>query len=590
MVAWLWRRSLLDSSSIRVLYIDLGQRTYRVEDREDLFKDFLGGVGVGAKLLEENLLPKEDPYHPDQPIILSNGTLCTIFPVISKVVAMFKSPLTGELGESYAGGRLGFAMRFGGVDAIVIKGRSEDPIYLNITDYKVSFKGAEPIWGLTTEDVGWAIRDAEPGKGHRSIIRIGPAGMKRVAFACVNVDTYRHFGRLGLGAVMGSKNLIGVYILANRHYPSGHLKNNYNKVYNKIYKRITQTDEMRKYHEFGTAVNVIPLNEFRALPTRNLLSTTFEKAEGISGETFAKETLIRKVSCIGCPIGCIHIGLLRREFAPQEEYESMGLSYDYELIFALGSLLGIGTTHEVLTIIEKIEDLSLDSIAAGAFLSWVTEAYQRGIVSKDDLGTEIGFGQTENYLMILNNLIRQQNDFYKEASKGPWHLSERYGGKDFSVTLGKNPIAGYHTGYGSLIGQAVVGARHSHVDNAGYSIDQKRVNLTPKELVGKLVAEEKERNILNIAGVCMFARSIYNRELIQEALASIGIERSLEELGEMAERVFRLKLKLKKEMGFRADEVYFPKRFFETESMNGLLKEEVAREMVSAYKEIIATC
>ncbi len=578
---------MFDNNSIRVLYIDLSKRTHRVEDREDLFKEYLGGVGVGAKLLEENLLPKEDPYHPDQPIILSNGTLCTIFPVITKVAAMFKSPLTGELGESYAGGRLGFAMRFGGLDAIVIKGRSEDPVYLNITDYKVSFKGAEPIWGLTTEDVGWAIRDAEPGKGHRSIIRIGLAGMKRIAFACVNVDTYRHFGRLGLGGLMGSKNLIGVYILANRHYPLGNLKNSYNKVYNKVYERITQTDEMRKYHEFGTAVNVIPLNEFRALPTRNLQSATFEKAGEISGEAFAKETLIRKVSCIGCPIGCIHVGLLRREFAPQEEYESTGLSYDYELIFALGSLLGIGTAHEVLTLIEKIEDLGLDSIASGVFLSWVTEAYQRGIVSKDDLGTEIDFGQTENYLTILDNLIKQPNDFYREASKGPWHLSEKYGGKDFSLTLGKNPIAGYHTGYGALIGQAVVGARHSHCDNAGYSLDQKKANLTPKEFVEKLVAEEKERNILNSAGICLFARNIYSREVIQEALASVGIERSLEELGEIAERIFRLKLRLKESMGFRPEDVHLPKRFFETESMNGFLKEEVAREMISIYKEIV---
>jgi aldehyde:ferredoxin oxidoreductase len=580
---------VLNTNSIRALTIDLSRRIHRIDDREDLFKDYLGGVGVGAKLLEENLLPREDPYHPDQPIVISNGTLCTIFPVVTKVVAMFKSPVTGELGESYAGGRLGFAMRFGGLDAIVIKGRSEGPVYLNISDYKVSFKGAEPMWGLTTEDVGWAIRDAEPGKGHRSIIRIGPAGMKKVAFACVNVDTYRHFGRLGLGAIMGSKNLIGIYILASRHYPIGDLKNDYNKIYNKIYERITQTDEMRKYHEFGTAVNVIPLNKFMALPTRNLQSTTFEKANGISGETFAKETLIRKVSCIGCPIGCIHVGLLRREFAPQEEYESLGLSYDYELIFALGSLLGIGTTHEVLTMIDRIEDLGLDAIAAGNILAWVTEAYKRGMISKEDIGTEIDFGKVEGYLIILDNLIKQQNEFYKEASKGTWHLSERYGGRDFSVTLGKNPIAGYHTGYGSLIGQAVVGARHSHVDNAGYSLDQKKADLTPKEMVEKLVAEEKERNILNAAGVCLFARGIYDRALIQEALASIGVERSLEELGELGNRIFWLKIRLKKAMGFSPQDVYFPKRFFETESMNGPLREEVVKDMVAIYKEIVGT-
>ncbi len=578
---------MLNSNIIRVLTIDLNRKTHRIEDREDLFKEYLGGVGICTKLLDENLIPNEDPYHPDQPIVLANGTLSTIFPVVTKVVAMFKSPLTGELGESYAGGRLGFAMRFGGLDAIVIKGKSEDPIYLAISDYKVSFKDAEPIWGLTSEEVGSAIRDAEPGKGHRSIIRIGPAGMKKIAFACVNVDTYRHFGRLGLGAVMGSKNLVGIYLLANRHYPVGALKKTYNDVYNKIYQRITSTDEMRKYHEFGTGVNVVPLNTFRALPTRNLLSTTFEKAENISGETFAKETLIRKVSCIGCPIGCIHIGLLRREFAPQAEYESIGLSYDYELIFALGSFLGIGTTKDILTLIDKIEDLGLDAMAAGNILAWITEAFQKGVISKDHIGTEIDFGKVENYIMILDNLIRQPNEFYKKASMGTWYLSENYGGKDFSATLGKNPIAGYHTGYASLIGQAVVGARHSHVDNAGYSLDQKKSDISSKEIIEKLVTEEKERNILNSAGICLFARGIYNRELIQEALASIGIEKTTEELGEIGNKIFRLKVKIKKDMGFRPEEVYFPKRFFETESMNGPLKEDVVKEMVTIYKQII---
>lgn len=583
-----WRRSLLNSNFIRVLTIDLTKRAQTIEDRDDLFKDYLGGVGVGAKLLEENLLAKEDPYHPDQPIVFSNGTLCTIFPVVSKAAALFKSPLTGELGESYAGGRLGFAMMFSGIDALVIKGRSEAPVYLAISDYKVSFKGAEPIWGLTTEDVGWAIRDAEPGKGHRSIMRIGPAGMKKIAFASVNVDTYRHFGRLGLGGVMGSKNLVGIFILANRHYPVDQFKKDYNKVYDKIYKMINGTDVMRKYHEYGTAVNVVPLNEFKALPTRNLKSTTFENAKGISGEAFASETLIRKVSCIGCPIGCIHVGLLRRQFAPQSEYESVGLSYDYELIFSLGSLLGIGAANDVLALIEKIEELNLDAIAAGSLLAWITEAYERRLISASDIGVEISFGDLSGYLKILDNLIKQQNEFYKEASMGTWHLAEKYGGKEFSLTLGKNAIAGYHTGYGSLIGQAVVGARHSHCDNAGYSIDQKSLNLSHRELVEKLIAEEKERNILNIAGVCLFARCIYNRELIQEALASIGIERSLEELGEIAERVFKLKLRLKEAMGFSADDIYFPKRFFETESMNGVLKEDAVREMVSVYKEIVA--
>ena len=191
---------------IKLLYVDLETKKIRIEKRTDLC-DYLGGVGIATKLLEENLKPELDVFDENQPVIFAIGAASTVFPVITKTVAMFRSPLTGELGESYAGGRLALTLFLAGYDAVVIRGKAEYPSYLTITRNNVEIKDARALWGMTSEEVGRVIREREPGGGKRSIIRIGPAGENLVRYASVCVDTYRHFGRLGLGAVMGSKTL-----------------------------------------------------------------------------------------------------------------------------------------------------------------------------------------------------------------------------------------------------------------------------------------------------------------------------------------------------------------------------------------------
>ncbi len=196
-----------------VLYIDLGKEDFKIKDRRNLFKRYVGGCGVGINLLQENCPKGTDPLSSSNPIIFAIGPLTSAFPTCTKVAAMFKSPLTGELGESYAGGRLGASIRFAGYGAIVIKGRAENPVYLSIHGDEVLFNDARSIWGISSSyTVGKILRRVEPAPGRRSIIRIGPAGENLVRYANVNVDTFRHFGRLGLGAVFGSKNLKAIAI------------------------------------------------------------------------------------------------------------------------------------------------------------------------------------------------------------------------------------------------------------------------------------------------------------------------------------------------------------------------------------------
>lgn len=567
---------------IRVLHIDLSTNKIRVEHREDLC-DYLGGVGVASKLLEENVKPDLDPLDEHQPIIFAIGAASTIFPVVTKTVAMFRSPHTGELGESYAGGRLAMTLFLAGYDAVVIRGKARKPSYITISRNNVEFKDARALWGLSTDEAGRIIREREPGGGKRSIIRIGPAGENLVSYASVCVDTYRHFGRLGLGAVFGSKNLKAITVVGDRDIPVKNFKE-YFKVYQEIYKRVTDTEIMSKYHDAGTPINIEPLNAAGALPTKNLKQAVFEYGDNISGETFAHKNLVRKMACTGCPVGCIHIGQFRREFDKGHEYEAVSVGYDYELLFALGSFLGTKTSDDVLKLIEVVENLGLDAMSTGVVLGWATEAFNKNLISEKETIVPLKFGDTENYIKAIEYIAVKKNNFYRELSKGVDRASTIYGGKEFAMALAGNEMPGYHTGYGAMIGVAV-GARHSHLCNGGYSIDQSMKEFDKEKLVEALFKEEKERCMLNSLVICLFARKVYDRKTILAALNSIGYNLTDDDLTTIAERIYRTKLRIKKSLGFDQMSVKLPKRFFETPSMKGLLDEKTAYEIMEMYNK-----
>lgn len=574
---------MLSKDYINVLYIELDKEEYRYEKREDLLK-YIGGTGLAAKLLDENIKPDCSSLDPCQPVVFAIGPLSFVMPVCTKVVAAFYSPHTGEYGESHAGGRLAMAMRFNETDAIVITGRAKHPEYIVIDD-KVNFKDARPMWGLSVEETGKILREHTQGSGVRSSIRIGRAGENLITYAGVNVDTYRHFGRLGLGAVLGSKLLKGMVVIGDNSIKiSSENRKKYRETYDSIFNTVLNTDVMKKYHEVGTAINVVPLNEMNSLPSLNLKTTNYEHAEKISGESFAENNLIRKVACAGCPIGCIHIGQFRREFDTGYEYESVDISYDHELVFALGSFVGLKDTGEILQLIDVVESEGLDAISTGVALGWATECYKRGILNLDDTLMPFEFGVLPNYMAAVQYIARAKNDFYKALGKGVDYASKKYGGDEFACHLGGNEMPGYHTGYGSVVGFAV-SSRHSHLDNAGYSIDQaKKEN---KDLVKSIFDEEIERNLLTSLVICLFARKVYTREVIIKALDSVGIKTTNEELTEIAREILRLKYRIKEKLGYSLDSIKIPERYFETKTLNGKLDRTKAEEMVKEYKEMI---
>lgn len=567
-----------------VLYIDLSRRSFWVRRREDLFDRYLGGTGVGIRLLEEECPEGVDPLSPENPIVFVVGPLTALFPMASKTVALFKSPHTGNLGESHAGGRSAVAIRMAGYGAIVIKGRSETPVYLAIHGDRVYFRDASSLWGMESNfTVGRIIREAEPAAGLRTIMRIGLGGERLVSYACVVTETYRHFGRLGLGAVFGSKKLKAVVVSGRRSLPVAD-RARYRELYDRIYQEAVGSTLMRKYHDLGTAENISPLNKLGGLPTRNLQQARFEGAEEISGEKLAERYLGRRLACSHCPVGCIHIAALREPYEDEPYfYKTSMISYDYEPLYALGSMLGGSDPRGLLKLMDRVEAWGIDAMSTGVVLAWATEAREKGLISeKETLGLKFSWGDYPTYIKGLEFILRGPNEFYQALACGVERASSRYGGEDFALAFGGNEMPGYHTGPAAHLGY-LLGARHSHLDNAGYSLDQKRPPdkpFAPEELVEALLSEEGWRQILSSLVVCFFARGIYRPEPVAEALNLLNFDLSPEELQCLGEEIHRRKCRFKQLLGFSFGKLRIPRRILETPSLRGRVDEDLLRQAI----------
>jgi aldehyde:ferredoxin oxidoreductase len=573
-----------------VLHIDLSDKRFWVDEREDLFDKYIGGAGAAIRILHEECTEGVKPLAPENPIIFAVGPLTGLFPLASKTVAMFKSPHTGNLGESHCGGRSAVAIRMAGYGAIVIKGGSDIPVYLAVHGNRVYFRDASSLWGMANNfTAGRIIRENEPGAGLRTIMRIGGAGERLVSYACVITETYRHFGRLGLGAVFGSKKLKAIIVSGKRSLPVSD-KKQYRKVYDEIYHAAVSSPVMKKYHDLGTAENVLPLNELGGLPTRNLREARFKGASGISGELFAEQYLGRRLACSHCPVGCIHIAALREPYEDEAYfYKTSMISYDYEPIYALGSMLGGSDARGFLKLMDRIEEWGLDAMSTGVVLAWATEAQERGIISDDDTsGIRLGWGDYPAYMDAVRLIIEQPNEFYGALARGVEYASSIYGGEDYALAFGGNEMPGYHTGPGAHTG-VLIGARHSHLDNAGYGIDQKNPGglLDPEELVESLLTEEYWRQILSSLVTCFFARGIYREETVLKALNAAGFDFAPDDLNRIGETIHREKYRFKIREGFSLDKIRIPGRIYETQSQVSGWDERYIRSAVEQIKRYL---
>ena len=589
-----------------IIVVDLSTESITRKKVPDLFEKFIGGVGVGIHLLDQYVPANVDPLNSDNALIFLRGGISTFFPIVSKTVALFRSPVTGDLGESYAGGRLSMALLLAGIGGIVILGKAKKTSYLIIEKDNVEVKRAGPLSYMYTSTIGRVLREAYPtGSGRRSIVRIGPAGENQVRYGSINVDSFRHFGRLGGGAVMGSKNLKALIVIGNdtlelNKYISD--EKEYRSLYQKIWEDCVKTPVMRKYHVLGTPENILPLNYLKGLPTRNFRQSEFNYADQISGERFVQDYLSHRVSCNTCPVGCIHIASLREQYKDSPAGDSpadihtISVAYDYELLYALGTNLELKNPMDILKLIELTEKQGVDSITMGLVLSWLAEAQEKGLITLDDTeGISLRFGELKGFMQAIKKICYRIGDkdarnLFWYAGEGLHALTKQYGGEDYAIMINKNPPAGYSTGPYTIVGHTI-GARHSHLDNAGYSLDQKNLtkDIGAESAIMWLVNEEEWRNILNSLIICLFAKQIFTPSIVVDCLHQLKIPKSENELHEISLSIQKKKIEVKQKFGFSIEKIKYnlPNRFYEMPTSFGRIAPEKIQELIETYQYLV---
>jgi len=549
----------------RVMVVNLTTDKTNIIERPGR-SEYLGGTGLAGRLFEEFGHMDRDWDDPEQPVIFAIGPLTGYYPLMSKTCCAFRSPYHNEYTESYAGGKSALSLRFADLDALVIIGKAKRLTALCVGSRIVETRDVEYMRGFDAIHTGRVLRKIFPGSGRRSILRIGPSGENLSSYACINVDTFRHFGRMGGGTAMGVKNLKGICILGDRGFELPQSKE-YPKLYKHIYKQLTTTEMMAKYHGLGTAVNINPLNGLKSLPWKNLQQTSSPEAENISGETFADDTLLRNAACAGCPVGCIHVGFVREQFQANNQYLYRQVGYDYEPIFSCGGMLEVTDASEVLRILDVIEKEGLDCMSAGVALAWATEALEKGVISEEETQLKLTWGDSEAYMQAVELISRPPNDFYRHLAQGTLKCAEVYGGEDFACVLGQE-MAGYATGEVFFVSEGL-GFRHSHLDSGGYAYDQKHEDKDVEKALDFLIDDARDRIVLNCMVGCLFSRGVYKDDLLAEAMDAVGYGGLNGKMAEIGDRVQRLRWRLRIGMGYDPYKVKIPKRYTEITTWKG---------------------
>lgn len=566
--------------SFRILLVDVAVGKGKVITLDGRNRA-VGGSGLAA-LLYSKYGRADLPWNAEaQPVIFSIGPLTGFFPLMSKMVCSFKSNYHGEYTESHAGGRAALSLKFAALDALVIVGKAQKLSCLSLGANHLEVKDATFLRGMDAVSSGKLIRRMfKSGSGHRSIMRIGPSGEIGSAMACINVDTYRHFGRMGGGAALGAKNIKGIVIHGDSDFQSPGGKD-YRNIYKDVYKKVTSTDMMRKYHNLGTPANLQGLNDIQSLPWRNLQQTSDPGITTITGEKFADETLMRNGACAGCPVGCIHIGFIREKMAQDNRFHYHQVAYDYEPIFAAGTMLGVTNSFDVLRILDVMENVCLDAMSGGVALAWATEATEQGLISEKETLVPLKFGDAKAYLQAARYLGRGKNYFYRLLGQGTQKAAEEYGGKDFGCVLGQE-MAGYATGELFFAAQTL-GFRHSHLDTGAYSYDQKHAEQDVQKGVDFLINDEPGRAYLTSMVSCLFARSIYTDDQLAECLQSVGFGNLADTIPETGEHIRRLRWQVRASTGFHPDNFSIPKRFYNVTTWKGPVDKEYLDGLKAEY-------
>lgn len=374
----------------KILRVDLTHRRVTVEmPPEEWYIKYLGGKGLGYRYLLQDLAPNTDPLGPDNEIIFMSGPFAgTLIPTSSRTAVVTKSPATGTILISLVGGSVASELKYAGYDGIIIKGRASSPVFLYVTDQRVTIENASQLWGKGIHETEKIIREKKWTLNAKTLT-IGPAGENMVPYACITADAYHQAGRGGAGAVMGSKNLKAIAIKGASGIEEGDMTELLDYIRD-IRNNDVLTDTNLWAEKYGTPMNVDVCQEVGMLPTRNFQEGQYDKADQINSDA-VKRKQKKTRACATCPLGCGRF--------TQADDGTVVEGPEYETIALAGSNADIGSIDELIHYNKLCDDLGLDTMSTGGIIAFAMEATEKGFY---DFG--IRFGEQDKMLEYVKKI------------------------------------------------------------------------------------------------------------------------------------------------------------------------------------------
>lgn len=567
----------------KILDIDLTVSKVKIADtNEETTKKFIGGKGYGAKILFDMLKPGIDPLSPENILIFISGPLTGLaLPSSARWCVTTKSPLTGIFLDSQVGGSFGVKLKQAGFDAIIIRGSSSSPVYLQIENGDCKIIGALDLRNKNSYQVERILK-SELGRDF-SIASIGIAGEKLVRYACINVDIYRQAGRGGSGAVMGSKNLKAIAISGKKklqYYDFEKFKH----VARKAFKKVREHSFTSLRTKYGTPVWVNPVNTGGLLPTRNFQSGIFEHANEISGEQMREKIVVKDKSCPICPVKCWKHSLVR-----EGKHKCELVGPEYETIAMLGSNCLIKSIEAIAHANQLCDDLGLDTISTGNIIAFTMECSEKNFIPE-----KIAFGDEDSLIELIKKIGYRQGigDVLAEGVK---RASEKLNAQNIAVHVKGMEVPGYDPrgAFGMALAYATSdrGACHQRAWTVRAELEGKLSPPYSPKGRAQFVKVEQDSNAARFSLVLCDFMPFGNNDFVDMLNLATGFNFDEQEYTRAGERIWNLTRLFNVREGISRKDDTLPKRFMDEPLPSGpakgqMISKEILDRMLDEYYQL----
>lgn len=565
----------------KLVRINLTDSSIKVEELpvEKSIK-FIGGRGLGTKILYDEGVARVDPLSPENKLVYITGPLTGAnVPTGGRYMVVTKSPLTGMIACSNSGGTWGAKLKYAGWDAIIVEGKADKPVRIHIDDDKVALLPADEYWGMTSDEVDEALKKLYP---KAAVLNIGPAGETGSLMACIINDKDRAAGRSGVGAVMGSKNLKAISVVASRSvmepFDAEKLRDTVRASLAKIKENGVTGGGLPTY---GTAVLVNIVNNIGSYPTKNWQEAYFPTADSTSGETLKEKYLVKQGFCHRCPIGCGRIINLNGKVVGGPEYEPL---------WAYGANCGVDDLNAIDEANYWCNEMGLDAISTPCTIAAAMELYQKGFITDEDCeGVPLKWGSGEAIIEWTKRIGKGETALGKLMAQGSYRLCDHYGQADLSMSVKKQDMPAYDARGIQGIGITYATSNRGGCHVRGYMISPEVLGLP--EPLDRTATEGKATwtkifqdltAVIDSSGMCLFTSFALGADDYAALLnAATGTEYDVAGVLEAGERVYNIERLFNREAGMKPEDDRLPKRLTEEPIPDGPSKGEVSKLSVT---------